>query len=238
MDDQRLRKTSNNTRFDPVCECGVCCKQYRSVADQDYEQCNYLRHLDSKTASSNAETYAKSILKDVEFLRYCVNTFGDTILKRWRRRMPSKRKELLIQVDSTIYPTNAPLIDLATSRVRKPLTDQHQYRHAYLLPFLNLQSLSQDWGNLVNLLHYRTAYHPDSWVIYDSTQVQAAWDQLAITETYADGCIVLHGSEYGLWKPFDLVQIHSGYAYGAPRGLFSKHSIIFCSSYADLWNIC
>ena len=212
-------KLLSDLNYRPPCECNVCLTQYRSHDSQDCILYVYLGHLDATEASNLATKYIDSISEDRRFLLQSITTFGDGILKRWRRRTPRKRKELLAQVDPEIYRTNTPLIDLATRLAGKTMGEQEKYRTAYLLPYLNLQCLSEEWSNLINLLHYRATSRPEEWVVFDNAQIQSAWHQSALREKSADGCITMNGDRYGKWQAFDHQRVHSGYAYGAPRAL-------------------
>ena len=212
--------TDTDSKFEPPCQCVKCLLQYRAPKEQTSVLFSYQEHRDEDQMLKLIRVYRDSIMENATFLRYHVLTFGDVILRRWRRHGKyDERKILLKKVDPTIHPINTPLVETATLTVNKKMEERNKYRAAYLLPYLNLESLCSNWGNLVNLLHHRATSPPHCWVIYDNSQIQSAWWLGMIKEASAHGCVCLHGSDYGSWKSFDSEEVHCGYAYGAPRGL-------------------
>ena len=205
--------------FPPPCECEQCLLQYRAHDMQKYAPYAYLQHHFDDEASELATTFKQSILADMEFLRHHIATSGNVILKRWRRRTPAKRKDLLKQIEPEVYPTSTPFMDLATRLAGKSMYDQQPYRVAYLIPYLNLECLSIETYSMIGLLNHRTTSGPDKWVVFDNAMIQSSWEHCAIMEKSAYGCIVMYGDQHGELKDFNLEQVHRGSAYGAPRAL-------------------
>ena len=137
-------------------------------------------------------------------------------MKRWRHS-EAKRKTYLEKVQPHIYPFSQPLIDIA-SRV-KMLLEARKHKNAYLLPYINIEDLSKNSTYLIRLLHYRTTLPPERFVHFDNAQMQPGWKHGGFGEMSAEGCIVMQGEQYGMWKGFDRQAVHNGTAYGAIRGL-------------------
>ncbi|KAL8833660.1 MAG: hypothetical protein Q9170_004146 [Blastenia crenularia] len=217
---EMMKKLAELSRFQPPCECSECLTQYRALKLQDEPVWFYSLPLDDCGAFHIARGYTLSMIENIPFLIGQINAFGHRIVKRWVRRTSQSRKDFLLSVDSELYPVNNPIVDLATRLMGESVLEQVKYRRAYLLPYLNLDCLSSDPRNVLRLLHYRTSYLPEQWVIFDNAVIQKAWERaIRLPERSVEGCITMCGSYYGFWKPFDHDEVHQGHAYGAPRGL-------------------
>ena len=200
--------------FQPPCECSICLRQYRT---KDQQECIYWRYLGRvDDPASLARSLARSIKEDREFLFEKIISSGTSLLKRWRNS-EAKRKSYLEKVQPHIYPASQPFIDIA-SRITK-LTEARKHKNAYLLTYVNVEDLSKNSTYLIRLLHYRTALPPEKFVHFDNAQMQTGWKFGGLSEKSAEGCIVMQGEQYGIWKDFDRQAVHNGNAYGAIRGL-------------------
>ncbi|KAL8949099.1 MAG: hypothetical protein Q9222_004770 [Ikaeria aurantiellina] len=132
----------------------------------------YIGHINGSAASKMAEGFTETIFGNLSLLRRHIDAYGDVILKRWRFRRPEKRKELILQIAPALYPTRIPMIDLGARLTGKTYAEQDQYRYAYLLPYLNLETLSSLSNNLIRLIHHRISSQPDQWVVYDNELIQ------------------------------------------------------------------
>ena len=110
------------------------------------------------------------------------------------------------------------------------MTEQRAYRKAYLVQYLNLATLSDEPTRLIRLMHHRIFWYPKDWLAYDNAQIQLVWHQGRVEERRANGCIMMTGHEYGVWKPFNQGDVHKGSAYGAPRALLilEAQELIMC----------
>lgn len=205
-------------RFRPPCECVECLKQYRAHSSQDYIPFLHHNHLEASKASNLAKSYTQSILEDLDLLRRHIHISGEILLKRWRRRTPSKRRDLLLQVEPDLYPSNVPLIDLAERLIGKTLGEQERYRYAYIAPYLNIDLLSSDWCNLIRLLHYRTSSQPGDWV--STTMHRFNWPgtcsaserSLPVVALRCMGNILVHGNHSIVTKcTVDMPTEHRGH---------------------------
>ena len=200
--------------FQPPCECSICLRQYRTKDQQECIYWHYLKH--AQNPANLAQSLARSIKEDREFLFEKIISSGTSLLKRWRNS-EAKRKVYLEKVQPHIYPFSQPLIDIA-SRI-KLLPEARKHKNAYLLPYINIEDLSKNSTYLIRLLHYRTTVPPEDFVHFDNAQMQPGWTYGGLSEKSAEGCIVMQGEQYGIWKDFDRQAVHNGNAYGAIRGL-------------------
>lgn len=209
-----IKDTCREFSFQPPCECNICLRQYRTKDEQNCIVWHYLEH--TKDPASVAQSYAQAIREDREFLYQKLLASGSALLKRWRTG-ESRRKDYLLRAQPDIYPFSQPLIEIASRE--KMLEEARQHKTAYLLPYINTEDLSKDSSNFIRLLHHRTTFPPQDWVHFDNAQLQPGWKQGGPGENSADGCIMMHGEQYGTWKIFDRQAVHHGDAYGAIRGL-------------------
>ena len=200
--------------FQPPCDCNICLRQYRTKDEQECMLWFYTGHTEDP--ASLAQSYANSIREDRDFLYQKVLTCGPALLKRWRTG-EKKRKEYLKKAQPEIYPFSQPLIEIASRA--QVLEEARKQKAAYLLPYVNIEDLSKDFANFIRLLHHRIAFPPQDWVHCDNAQLQPGWEQGGPGEKSAEGCIIMHGDQYGTWKKFDRQAVHDGHAYGAIRGL-------------------
>ncbi|KAF6227588.1 hypothetical protein HO173_012117 [Letharia columbiana] len=205
--------------FKPPCECSHCLRQYRTLDQQDLIPFVYLGHV--KDAVSLAKSYSRSIEVDRAFLRRKISESGLSILNRWRAGV-GKRKAFLEKAKPDLYRNRNPLVDIP-SRVEQ-LRHQREYRMGYMLPYLNVDDLSGDPTKLLGLLTHRTNCLPEEWVPFDYAMLWSGWKQCTLAEKSADGCIVMHGDQFGQWSTFDSIAVHRNDACGAPRALMILES--------------
>lgn len=70
---------------------------------------------------------------------------------------------------------------------------ERQYRHAFLLPYVNLEVLTKDPLKLLSLLYNRINSSPEQWAPYDNFLLNGQWKDGAFDLTYNGGCIVMYG---------------------------------------------
>lgn len=201
--------------FQAPCECKICLRQYRTKDEQECILWHYMGRVGDP--ASLAQSYANSIEIDREYLYHGIIRSGPALLKKWRKGDVMGKKEYLMKAQPDIYPFSQPLIEIASRA--KMVEEARRQKNAYLLPYLNVEDLSMDSVNFIQLLHYRTIFPPQDWVHFDNAQLQPGWKQGGFGEKSAEGCITLHGDQYGTWKEFDRQAVHRGDAYGAIRGL-------------------
>ncbi|KAI9794980.1 MAG: hypothetical protein M1835_006204 [Candelina submexicana] len=115
-----------------------------------------------------------------------------------------------------MYAHPHPHIDLG---FRYSLTVLRGARSAYLLPYINLESLSSGYSRLVCLMHNRAKHGPEEWVLFNNETLSKAWWMKGFEELYAEGCILMYGAAYGRCIPWDQESVHRGDAFGAPRAM-------------------
>ncbi|KAI9714068.1 MAG: hypothetical protein M1812_006515 [Candelaria pacifica] len=203
--------------YKPPCFCSKCCQdQYLDYDIQEALIWTYTGFRDPKVTTALAMSYTKTISKESAFLRQRIGSHGNKFVKWWRRWTVAERKGVLLRIRPNMYPDPHPLIDLG---FRRSLTVKRAARCAYLLPYINLESLSAGYFRLVSLMHNRVRHNPETWVLFDNEVLRKAWWMGCFEEQYSEGCITMSGAEYGRWKEWNSESVHRGDAFGAPRAV-------------------
>lgn len=205
--------------FQPPCECYRCLRQYRTLDQQNLIPSHYLGHVED--AAWLARSYIRSAEVNRAFLLEKISGLGGSILNRWRAGVGT-RKAFLLKANPHLYPNRNPLVDIPSSV--EQLRKQREYRMGYMLPYLNVEDLSRDPTKLIGLLLHRTTCKPEEWVPFDHAMLRSGWKQCTLSEQSADGCIIMHGDDFGKWSSFDPIAVHRNDACGAPRALMILES--------------
>lgn len=98
---------------------------------------------------------------------------------------------------------------------------QHMRKHrkTCLLPYLNVEALSQDPLRFLGLLYNRTKYSPEQWAPYDNSLLEKHWDMGSLALDYNAHSIILSGPEYGTITPWRKIEAHRWTSVGFPRAI-------------------
>lgn len=158
--------------YGPPCTCCRCLThQYYSkeVQERD-EKHKYVGRLSIADVMVILKARKPRILELLNQLQEIISIHADSIVKRWRRYTPQKRRDRLeLACSSGIYPDGDPRILISHCTISLAIGRSH--RNALLLPYINLDALSSGSSRLINLLHYRTRFPPESWVAFDDNQL-------------------------------------------------------------------
>ena len=91
----------------------------------------------------------------------------------------SERQAVLLQVDKEFYPHQwgEPLLSIESEETQTQIGLLIRKSRAFaLMPYLNLETLSEDPARLLSLLQLRTQHSPEDWAPYDSHKLQRGWD--------------------------------------------------------------
>jgi hypothetical protein len=95
--------------------------------------------------------------------------------------------------------------------------EMRSFRTLALLPYMNLEVLTEDPARLLGLLYNRTRYSPEDWAPYDSSKLKPCWGTGAFGIVFNPNCVILHGAKYGELIPWDPKLAHVGEIVGYPR---------------------
>jgi len=93
------------------------------------------------------------------------------------------------------------------------------FRNACLLPYINLESLTNDPAKFLNLLYNRIQHNPEQWAPYDNFLLIKQWEIGALKTVYNPNCIIMHGLNYGKLAPWNDQTSHGWTTIGFPRAI-------------------
>lgn len=183
--------------------------------------------LSEDEARSEAAGYLEKMHDNLQYLKTVCEVNGTAIFKRWKNKSSEKRKALLLEVDPDMYPRqwanfhlgyeyavlNREEImparaegvyvdpDLSQGNTRRP------HCNIFLLPYMNLESLKDDPGRLLNIVQNRVKYSPEQWA-YDNYLLDKQWRVGTFATVYNNNCIVMHGFGYGKLTSWDKTAAH------------------------------
>lgn len=202
----------------------------------------YHRALTNDEARSEARSFCASTEENFQYLRHQCRLNGNAILKRWKKYKPEERKALILTVSPDIHPKKWIDVELyleyiSTAREIKAALDNHdtqrglelfdstegrqrrKFRDALLLPYINLEELTQDPWKALSLIYVRSTHSPAVWATYDNASLDKDWNLGSFDTTYNGGCVVMKGSAYGKWTTWGKHSVHSGCKIGYPRAV-------------------
>lgn len=215
----------------PPCECSECVQQFRSGHAQEHKILAYSFALSDAEARQKAENFTTSISRNLVYLRQRCQNNGDSIVKRWKKKSRNKREALLRDIDPDLYPHQWPLVHLNKAFWNTLPPDEwisaeltlsrymRGYRNACLLPYINLEGLTENPVKSLSLLQNRTQYSPEQWAPYDNSILEKDWDMGSLALDYNSHSIILVGSAYGALTQWKIEQAHGWTSVGFPRAI-------------------
>ncbi|KAK4908663.1 hypothetical protein LTR49_022475 [Elasticomyces elasticus] len=223
----------------PTCPetCSICAGHY---LPPDNEKTPAMRitmamHSDAH-ASIVTQGYVKSIRADLQHIKQRIDSHGDALQNRWRRRNPKQRASLIRTAMPQIYGQNFASANIAYDFKRKisvalpsRLSARHyndktvqnvksakeehdeKTRNNQFLPYLDLQTLSENPASLLALLHNRSHTDPATWAMFDCEQLEIG------VQSYNPHCVVLYGKFYGSLIPWNAASAHRQDIVGYPK---------------------
>lgn len=157
---ERLAAALPPAKFEAPCDCEICMLQYPGHRSSAGQVLNYAGHLSNEAATTKAAERTRSIQRDKDHIASMIKSHGNAILKKWRRDQQYRRNTLQ-RVDTHIYPTRDPLLNMLGTPGSTTNEEVTKNRMALLLPYINLEDLVEDSSVLINLLHNRSNYPPE-----------------------------------------------------------------------------
>ncbi|KAH0164206.1 hypothetical protein KCU67_g5250, partial [Aureobasidium melanogenum] len=196
--------------------CKVCAQHYlpKFAVCHPIAPRAMVPYSDTEAAQTTAD-YVKRINDDRDAIRAKLKMYGDLLLKRWQRKSIEKRATVVRTAMPEIYSRRFQSARLLSDNKRafaqhystisikkfkargaeQCMTDSMQalklhndsHRKQQLLPFIDIETLSQDYMSLLALLHHRSGPDITDWVMHDFEHLRAAligrWDHLLSTHT-------------------------------------------------------
>jgi hypothetical protein len=112
------------------------------------------------------------------------------------------------------------------SRITKMIAS---YQDTWLLPYLDSETLSEDPSLLLALLHHRTTYESEDWILFDDMNADLAERFGIITQTFNSHCVVVQGPDFGKLVKWNADQAHRyeiiGFTHIDPTFAWSTESV-------------
>ncbi|KAK5726326.1 hypothetical protein LTR17_012855 [Elasticomyces elasticus] len=226
----------------PTCtgDCERCQQQYRPLRWQAVKVFEYESTYSDKEAQLLLDNLIGQTRSDLDHLASQINLYGDRLLKRWQKRNPAARRKMLQQAmpDMATKPwfqaiNDARLLSLLQydrgSLLReRPAFMSAQVETAYLLPFLDLTTLSEQPEKLLMLIHVRTQHSVVDWILRDKKAHDVAFEQGMLRAEYNPSCVVMRVEGFGQLVQWQEQDSHAGHHIGFPRALlaFKAQSIL------------
>ncbi|KAK5735391.1 hypothetical protein LTR17_008243 [Elasticomyces elasticus] len=219
----------------PTCtgECERCQQQYRPLRWQAVKVFEYESTYSDKEAQLLLDKLIGQTRSDLEHLTSQIHHFGDRLMKRWQKRNPAARRKMLLQAmpDMAKKPwfqaiNDARLLSLLQydrgSLLReRPAFMSAQIQTAYLLPFLDLTTLSEQPEKLLMLIHVRTQHSVADWILRDKKAHDVAFEQGMLCAEYNPSCVVMRAEGFGQLVQWQKEDSHAGHHIGFPRALLA-----------------
>ncbi|KAF7187268.1 hypothetical protein HII31_11356 [Pseudocercospora fuligena] len=217
----------------PSCpkSCTVCSGQYRTLHSQAHIHIlRYETALSDTDATNQISNSLKAIRANFGAIGQLMQQYGDTFVKRWSKKSIEKRYKLLMSVMPKAYKRGGEGVSLS----KISCSNLADCRIALLLPWLNIEYLSQDPHSLFALLHTRTINSLSSWALFDQYQLAGSFSQGALSVAYNPHCVEINGGDdvaFGALVPWDMERAHRRDIIGFPMAQLIFDSQKLLSSY-------
>ncbi|KAK3632831.1 hypothetical protein LTR56_016154 [Elasticomyces elasticus] len=158
----------------------------------------------------------QSAQTDLKHVASRLELHGNVIIKRWRKKSVEKRIGLLRAVMPDM--PEAPF-SLLYQQKRLTGEDRTLFNDLWLLPYFDLQSLSEHPTRLLSMLHYRTHYGAEKWFRHDAHQLRVPFAEGSLHIAYNPHAVVAQGERFGDLQQWTLQPAHRWDVIGFPRAL-------------------
>ena len=208
-------------------DCVECLPQFKTASMPGQDPSLVVEQVDDVKASLKAKTLAELAEKDRRQLQAKISQHGDAIKKKWKKISQEKRRSVILEAQPTLYEKKWPelramfgynrgpfsgsihRIDARdTQRLAELLAHNKKLKNGSLTPFLNVETLTEDPMRLLALLHYRSEYDLQDFVMLDAFQMRASVENGNLSREYNENCVILFGDEYGKLVQWNRAQCH------------------------------
>jgi HicA toxin of bacterial toxin-antitoxin, len=204
-----------NRKLDAPCECVECCQQYRDQRALGVVCTNYAKITGLEEARENLNRHVKTMRADRSFLQHALQVHGNAVLSRWKKCNQNQRADILRYALPGIETVKWAI--LYHNYNFEEVKDEAELRNTYLLPYLSLDDLKSNPLRFLSLLHCRTKYEFDDWVLFDVRQTKAGWENGVFATQFCKYAVQMHGPDYGGVVPWEKNKAHRWDIIGFPR---------------------
>ncbi|KAH0363139.1 hypothetical protein KCU65_g7623, partial [Aureobasidium melanogenum] len=228
--------------------CKVCSEHYLPSFSVSHplNPRDMIPHSDAQAAQITAD-YVKSIKDDRDAIRAKLKMQGDLLLKRWQKKSVDKRAATvrtampdaqarrfqsarLLFNNKRAFEQHYSTISIKKFKARgaeQCMADSMQalrihndsHRKQHLLPFIDIETLSQDNMSLLALLHYRSEFDIDDWVMHDFEHLRVGFNWTMGPPTFNPHCVIMYGKHFGRLIPWNQQSAHRYDIIGYPRAV-------------------
>lgn len=203
----------------PTCSgsCRNCSNQYLPLQWQNLD--GYSEQLTDDEAREMIRQFTAKTRVDLAYIRESLSTYGNAIVKRWQKRNTEKRAALLRKAMPEIYKDKwLEARSCDGFRTYSVFTSADvPARKCWLLPYVNVEALSQDWTKILALMHARVTYEPADWIAHDIDCQQHGFDSAWLDVGYNPHCVVVEASGFGQLTQWGMERAHKWEIMGFPR---------------------
>ncbi|KAK3620418.1 hypothetical protein LTR56_017844 [Elasticomyces elasticus] len=207
--------------------CKICCGQYRSMSAQNsIAPRKYDGHCTDQEASDVIKGHITDITTKLTETQTLLHQHGDTIKKRFEKRTPQKRAELIRAAMPDMYPSKwLEAYYVFDEHKEGDAGSQHRHlagvsrRKCWLLPYLNIETLSNEPTKLLVLLHLRATHTFEQFLPYDVERTKMAFEDYHVKTIYNPHAVVMcrEAGTVGQLTQWDRAGAHRGDIVGFPR---------------------
>ena len=197
----------------PTCpdSCRVCTIHY--VAARWQTDDHYAFKYSDEAARHIVQRCVQETQQNLEYVRRTLMEHGNALLKRWQKRSADKRAALLRRAMPEMQQHR--FFETRFTNGTRPSLQVD--RKSWLLPYLSVETLSQDGTKLLALIHARSAYSPAHWIASDIDSLRAGFDLAELKVAYNPHCVVVTVDGFGDLVQWDSVRAHTQEVVGFPR---------------------
>ncbi|KAK5722428.1 hypothetical protein LTR15_005658 [Elasticomyces elasticus] len=197
--------------------CETCDQHYRPVTWQEASKIfQYHECITDDWAVYKIRDLMQSAQTDLKHVASRLELHGNANIKRWRKKSVEKRIGLL----RAVMP-DMPEAAFSLLYQQKRLTgeDRTLFHELWLLPYLDLQSLSEHPTRLLSMLHYRTRHRAEEWFRHDAHQLLLPFTDGSLHIAYNPHAVVARGERFGDLQQWTQLAAHRWDVIGLPRAL-------------------
>ncbi|KAM3418293.1 hypothetical protein BST61_g4293 [Cercospora zeina] len=209
-------------------KCTVCAGQYFGPGQA--AMLPYSRSFTDEEAAKQITELKTATANNLNYTRTFLDKHGTTIVKLWTKRSGNQRKEVIRQVMPDIAPRQGFVVDEILKRQkfsggqRVIPTFAAKHHKGLLLPYLDMETLSQRPHDILALLYQRTRSKPADWLPYDSFQLDPMFRFPFLRTSYNPHCVQMHGGQYGQLVSWEKNAAHRLDVVGFPRAFLVFHA--------------
>lgn len=218
--------------------CIACAEQFRSASSSSsaFTTRRYDHMYTDEKARDEILQLKNTTDQNLDRVRTLLDKHGDVMAKLWLKKTDVQRRSIAQNAMPDMYPHRGFPLDEAHAvhrptpggtisdtmkdrRLANLRTSMEKYRKSLLVPYLDLDSLSQNPGELLAVLCRRTESPPSLWALFDNSQITFHFRERLIGTSYNPHCVVMHGRRYGQLVSWDEKTAHRMDIIGFPKAL-------------------